>query len=259
MKTINETPNPNHKKAWFATWFNSHYYHTLYQHRNHEEAELFIRNLLQYLQAPQKSIMLDLACGKGRHAHFLNQQGYQVVGLDLAPESIALAQQAFSNEQLHFDVHDMRNLYKANYFDYIFNFFTSFGYFKNTADNSRTLHAIHQGLKKEGYLVIDFMNAQKVIANLVPAETKTLDNINFEITRAVEDGIIVKRIAVNDAALDAPLHFEERVQALQRSDFEQLLAANGFAIKQLWGNYQLQNFNAATSDRLIIFAQKVSH
>ena len=32
-------------KQWFETWFDSPYYHTLYDHRNYAEAENFIQNI----------------------------------------------------------------------------------------------------------------------------------------------------------------------------------------------------------------------
>ena len=55
--------------------------------------------------------ILDLACGKGRHSIFLNSLGYNVTGLDLSKNSI---EQAKTNESssLHFEVHDMRNVYE---------------------------------------------------------------------------------------------------------------------------------------------------
>ena len=35
--------------SWFAHWFDSPYYHTLYKNRDEKEAELFIDNLVKYL------------------------------------------------------------------------------------------------------------------------------------------------------------------------------------------------------------------
>ena len=58
---------------WFVKWFNSPYYHILYQNRSLTEAEDFIQKITNYLQLPQKAKVLDLACGKGRHAIKLNK------------------------------------------------------------------------------------------------------------------------------------------------------------------------------------------
>ena len=37
------------KKDWFEDWFNTHYYHLLYNHRNESEAKFFMNNLLDFI------------------------------------------------------------------------------------------------------------------------------------------------------------------------------------------------------------------
>lgn len=78
-------------QEWFATWFNTPFYHVLYNNRNFDEAEDFIQNLMQHLDLPKDSNVMDLACGKGRHSVFLNKLGYDVTGLDLSENSIDAA------------------------------------------------------------------------------------------------------------------------------------------------------------------------
>lgn len=95
------------KKAWYASWFDTPYYHILYKDRDYDEAQLFIDNLTHYLNIAEDATILDVACGKGRHAIYLNSLGYDVVGTDLSSNSIEEAK-AFENEKLHFEVHDMR-------------------------------------------------------------------------------------------------------------------------------------------------------
>ena len=51
------------RKAWFETWFDSPYYHVLYQHRDEAEAEMFLDKLLLHLQLPAYARALDIACG----------------------------------------------------------------------------------------------------------------------------------------------------------------------------------------------------
>ena len=77
--------------SWFANWFDSPYYHTLYKNRDEKEAQVFIDNLVQHLQSPKGSTLIDIACGKGRHATYFNSLGLDVVGVDLSPNSIASA------------------------------------------------------------------------------------------------------------------------------------------------------------------------
>ena len=92
------------KTEWFEHWFDTSYYHLLYDHRNDEEAEFFMKNLLDHLDLQPGNRILDLPCGKGRHAVFLHSQGFDVVGADISENSIKEAKN-LENEQLHFDIY----------------------------------------------------------------------------------------------------------------------------------------------------------
>lgn len=243
------------KNSWFGQWFNTHYYHLLYGHRDESEAEAFIQALAQELNIPKGAHCMDLACGKGRHAKMLHQLGFETLGLDLAEESIQEAKK-LSTQGLRFDVHDMREVYAKGAFDYVFNLFTSFGYFEVQSDNLKTLKAIHQSLKTNGELVIDFMNADKVIRHLVAKDEKCLQGVHFVQRRRLENGIIIKDIEVIDG--NETHWFQERVQALTIKDFETLLQASGFEILNTYGDYKLSPFNKESADRLIIHAKKLS-
>ena len=237
---------------WFESWFDTKYYHLLYSNRDYEEAEQFIDVLLSFLAPDEKSSILDLACGAGRHAIYINKAGYEVTGIDLSKNSIDLASES-ETDSLKFEVRDMRTHYADNKYDYIFNLFTSFGYFETKEEDMAVLSAINHGLKQNGILVIDFLNTFKVIENLVPSETKIVDNIAFNITRKIEEQRIVKSIQFTDN--DQKFSFTEAVHAYVLSDFEEMLEQAGLLITAIFGSYNLDPFTT-TSDRLIIIAQK---
>ena len=235
-------------KTWFASWFDTPYYHILYKDRDHVEAQLFIDNLNQYLNLPEDAQVLDLACGRGRHSVYLNKLGHKVIGADLSENSINYAKQ-FENDTLKFVVHDMRQPFEEK-FDTILNLFTSFGYFPDEKDNLTTLKAIQESLTEYGLAVLDFMNAEKVIKNLVPSEVKTVEGIDFHITRKFEDGFIYKNIKFEDDG--ESFDFTERVRALTLEDFEKMMDEAGIFLLDIFGNYKLQKFNNEESDRLIM-------
>lgn len=247
--------NPNQGKTfmentsqWFASWFDTPYYHILYKDRDNSEAQLFMDILTHYLNLPEHGEILDLACGKGRHAIYLNSLGYKVIGADLSENSIAHAKQ-FENETLHFQVHDMCKPFNKQ-FDAVFNLFTSFGYFENEDDNLKTIQAIQADLNETGFGVIDFMNSNYVIDNLVPEETKTVENIDFQIKRFVKDGYIIKDIQFDDAG--NTYQFQERVRAFTLEDFQALFDQAGVYLLDIFGDYKLHKFNKNTSERLIM-------
>ena len=239
-------------KNWFDTWFNTPYYHLLYKNRNSDEAEFFLNNLLEYLKPNKNHKFLDVACGKGRHAIFINKKGYEIEGIDLSKESIDYASQ-FSNDKLSFKFHDMRSTYKKEEFDFLLNIFTSFGYFDESSDNFKAIQAMADNIKKGGKVILDFMNAKKVARDLVKSESKTVDNIQFTIKRSYENGFLLKDIYFTDKQ---QFHFQEKVQALTLSDFMDLFEKSGLKIINLWGDYSLNDFNTIHSPRLIILAQK---
>lgn len=238
---------------WFETWFDTSYYHILYQNRDFSEAEKFINNLLNHLQLPKEANCLDLACGKGRHSVFLNKKGLQVTGVDLSENSIQEAK-PFENDTLKFDTHDMREVYKANTYDVVFNLFTSFGYFDSSEDNLKVLKSVNEMLVSEGLLILDFMNAELALDNLVEKEIKTIDGIDFHITKSYDGKHIFKNIDFTDQGKE--YHFQERVQAIKKEEFEALFEKAGFEIQDVFGDFSLAPFNKKKSDRLIFIAKK---
>jgi len=240
------------KKEWFAEWFDTPYYHILYKNRDNHEARVFIKSLVDLLQLPEASSVLDLACGKGRHSITLNEFGYTVLGVDLSAQSIAHANQ-FSNSSLSFAVQDMREPIQSKRFDAVFNLFTSFWYFSSKHENEKVCQAMAQMLNSGGKLVIDFMNAQKVIQNLVPSELKKVQDIEFDIKRIYSGTHIIKQISFQDKG--QKFEFQEQVQAIDLSMFKELLAPY-FTIDSIFGSFELNEYIASESDRLIIIATR---
>jgi SAM-dependent methyltransferase len=241
--------NSNSKtENWFASWFDTPYYHILYKDRNYREAQIFMDNLTHYLNLPEHAKVLDLACGKGRHSIYLNQLGFTVLGVDLSENSIEIASKN-ANETLHFQIHDMREPFEKK-FDAVFNLFTSFGYFDNDEDNLKTLIAIKESLSDYGFAVIDFMNVPFVLDNLIAEETKTVDEIDFHLKRYLKDGFIIKEIDFEDKG--EKFHYEEKVRALTLDDFTKMMDEAGIYLLDTFGDYKLKKYHKNTSERLIM-------
>lgn len=237
-----------HPYNWFSSWFNTPYYHILYHERDEKEAETFMENLTSYLNLPEQASILDLGCGKGRHAMYLHDMGYKVTGVDLSKNNIAYAKR-FEKPGLKFEVHDMCKPYKHQ-FDAVFNLFTSFGYFDLDEYNLDTIKAIKQNLNETGFGVIDFMNTQVVMENLVPEETKTVGEIDFHLKRFVENDYIFKDIKFE--ADGKAHHYQERVKAFTLQDFELLFEQADSYLLDVFGDYKLNKFKPQTSDRLVM-------
>ena len=237
-----------HQK-WFQSWFNTTYYHILYKNRDNKEAELFISNLIYYLNLiPEKDSILDLACGQGRHSKYLNSLGYNVTGIDLSEKSINKANNYASNS-LNFEVNDMRDVYNNKY-EVVLNLFTSFGYFDDENDNIKVIETIKASLKPKGIGVIDFMNSPKVIENLIPKNTYIGDEITFNLNRNCSNGFINKHIEVIDK--NKIFKYKERVRAYTFEEFRLMLSNAGLDLIDCFGSYNLEPFKEKKSDRLIL-------
>ncbi|WP_299525795.1 class I SAM-dependent methyltransferase [Winogradskyella sp.] len=235
-------------QQWYASWFDTPYYHILYKDRDYSEAQGFMDNLTNYLNLPENGKILDLACGKGRHSIYLNTLGYKVTGVDLSEQSIKHANQ-FENDTLKFDVHDMTKPYPDT-FDAVFNLFTSFGYFDDDDCNLKTIASIKSELNVSGFGVIDFMNVNYVINNLVAEDVKKVEGIDFHQKRSLKDGYITKDISFSSNG--EMYEFQERVKALTLEDFKVLFNKADVHLLDIFGDYKLQKYHPNTSERLVM-------
>ncbi|MFN5222836.1 MAG: class I SAM-dependent methyltransferase [Bacteroidota bacterium] len=237
---------------WFSTWFDSPYYHILYGHRDDSDAQHFIDQLTSLPWFKSASKVADVCCGKGRHSYYLHSKGFEVTGYDLSPASIQHCLES-TKPGLEFRVHDMRNPYSDMDFDVVLNLFTSFGYFETGSDNQKAISNMAEALKPSGRLVIDFLNAQLVAKQLVPHESISRNGIQFEITRRICDGRLIKEILFEVHGKQN--RFEENVELIQLSEFSTYMSNAGMTIEQVYGNYDLHPYNAAESPRMIIIAK----
>jgi SAM-dependent methyltransferase len=241
------------KKEWFSEWFDSPYYHLLYKSRDENEAKAVLDNLLRALDLAPGSKVLDLACGKGRHSRYLAEKGFVVTGLDISQASITYAR-TLEQSGLEFYQHDMRKSFRLNYFDAVMNMFTSFGYFKTDADHLLALKNVAKDLRPGGLFLLDFFNARFVRHHLIPTESKTVDNISFSLKRWVRKGYVFKSVEFQTGG--RLFHFQEQVRLFDLADLRSLCSMAGLHIRQTYGDYQLSEFDAETSKRLIIIAEK---
>jgi SAM-dependent methyltransferase len=240
-------------KQWFESWFDSPYYHILYKERDELEAQRFLDNVIDLLNPAPYSRILDAGCGHGRHAVYLNKKGFDVYAFDLAPKSIEFDKR-FENDHLQFYVHDMREIFRVNYFDYVFNLFSSFGFFDSYRDNANAIRAVTLNLKPGGTFLIDYMNSYRVRNTLIPEQTKKKEGIKFQIRKKIVNKKIIKEIMFNINQNDH--EYEEHLQLFEKEDFEKMFEQEGLTVKHTFGDYSLNPFNKETSERLILIAEK---
>lgn len=244
------------QQAWFKDWFNSPYYHQLYFNRDKTEAAAFIDKLIQYIKPLSGARMLDVACGKGRHSMQLASKGFDVTGIDLSADSIHEALK-FESENLHFYQHDMRLPFWIRYYDYAFNFFTSFGYFRTQREHDNAIHCIATAIKPGGTFVMDYLNVHYSEDHTIHNIEKEIEGVNYVITKWYDEDYFYKKIVVEDEALGEPLVYTEKVAKFSLGDFTDMFAYQGLQIQEVFGDYEFNSYDIKKSPRLIMIAKKV--
>ena len=248
-------------KEWFATWFDTTEYHTLYGHRDSIEAEDFIKTLIEKFELKPPCQILDAGCGAGRHVHSWAKHGFEATGFDLSTNSIEIARDKAEISNLHkaqFEVHDLRKLHEIadwqGRFNILTNLFTSFGYFPVESDHKDVVKGFSHSLENGGMLILDYINSTYSAKRIVPSEVQTKDNITFNIKREIKDGFFTKTISYCLPGKPSQTH-TELVKAWSPEELIALLSSVGLQVKFIYGDYQLNNYHE-DSPRMILIAEK---
>jgi len=242
---------------WYKEWFDRDEYELVYQNRDEEEAEDLIALILRTVQPGPGTTILDVGCGRGRHAISLARHGYHVTGIDLSPRAIEKARQAAESEGLDitFRRGDMREPAGNASFDGVVNLFTAFGYFDDEADHLRAMRAMTTALKPGGWFVQDFLNASYVTGTLVAEDVRTEGELTVVQRRWISEGRINKKIIIHRCGTRTSHTFHESVRLLTLEDLEALFCEADLDLCETFGDY---NGAPHTSDspRLILYARK---
>lgn len=218
--------------AWYTEWFGDEYLE-LYRHRDDAEADRLVALLARHGIGGRGDLVLDLACGAGRHAEALARRGARVIGLDL---SAALLRRARTRGAGALVRGDMRCIGLATgRFDAVVNLFTSFGYFDTDEEHNAVTREVARVLAPGGFFVLDFLNADQVRAALVRRDERRIgDQMIIQERCITGDGrYVVKTISMGGQNR----RFEERVRLFSRGELESMLLGAGLEIRAVYGDY----------------------
>ncbi len=252
------------KGNWYAEWFDETYL-KLYSHRNDKEAIRFIKWLVSDFNFKDKEFVVDLACGAGRHTWAINgSTNWQTIGLDLSKpllnKAIVETQSHYSSEKPLFLRSDIRHLpLLEEAFGLALCMFTSFGYFETEAEHMSTLTEIERVVKPDGIAVIDLLNPAFTIRNLVPSDSKFVDDLQVEQKRRFDSvtSRIIKNIKILDK-LGNQRDVVESVKIFYPDELKNMFAKSKFELVKFIGDYDGSAFDEENSSRLIAILRKKS-
>lgn len=241
--------------AWYEQWFDRDEYELVYRERDDSEAERVIDLILDLVALPSGARILDVGCGRGRHAVEFAARGYDVTGLDLSERSLEIAtRRAVERDvDVQFVRGDMREPVETDAFDLVVNLFTAFGYFEKAAEHQRAVDAMAAALVSGGVLVQDFLNADNVRETLVDRDARSVDGAEIIQERWISDNRINKEITLKK---DGSTHsFIESVALLDPDDFRRMYGEAGLALESMLGDYD-GSAHTSSSPRLIMLSRR---
>ncbi len=244
--------------AWYKEWFGEEYLE-LYAHRDAGEADRHLDFVEQHLapRLPEPRSVLDLACGGGRHTAALRGRGYRTLGIDLSLTLLAVP------PRVPCVAGDMRRLpFREGTFDWVLNFFTSFGYFERERENFEVLEEFVRVLTPGGRFLIDFLNREVVLANLKAREVQEIAGRRVHIERWYDEDTrrINKRMRIeapggSGQTTPSSQTYLESVRAYSRDEVTIGARWAGLVVDDLYGNFHGEPFDL-DSERLILVGHK---
>lgn len=221
---------------WFERSFES-LYPILYAHRTVEAAEPEVDFASRVLFIESTDRVLDLCCGTGRHMVHLLKRTPHAFGLDYSADLLAEARGVLGPE-VPLIRGDMRQLPFNGAFDAVCNFFTSFGYFEDEAENAAVIRQMAAALKPGGQFFLDYFNRDYAMASLVAHSERSTGEYDIQDERwiDVENERLNKRTTVlrDGHLVDI---FAESVRMYSPHALVNLLLDNGLQPETVYGDY----------------------
>jgi SAM-dependent methyltransferase len=257
---------------WTEDFFVNHgtlYKKTLESLRDRAEQQIkCIIAIFENYKVPKNGIILDHCCGIGRHSILLAEKGYNVVGVDISPIFIErakeLAEEMNVQDNCRFIVGDVRKLdyYMNNEkFDAVISMFTSLGYYDDYIEID-ILRQIKKTTKKNGILIIDTSNRDRIIKNFIPVfyepeekgkVTVVISNIDLEKSVHEKRWTIYEKKGNDLIQLNSTLITQRMLSLHEQIRF---LSEAGWTYKEVYGDFDLGPFSINARQMITVSKNK---
>jgi D-alanine-D-alanine ligase len=243
-----EEPAPDWWRSWFGPSYLSLYDTYLLERTPIEADEL---EVLLKLHPPAR--ILDVGCGQGRHGIELGRRGYDVTGVDLSDYllDVAAARARAAGIKLRLVKGDMREPLAGARFDVALSLFTSFGYFRDEADDRKVLRAVAGMLRPGGRFLVEVLNGQRERERFEPKQWFAVGKTAVMEERQLDSGgrrMVVHRTVSTPNARESDVH---AIRLYSGPELEEALRAAGFADIRLFGDW---NGEALTDSSIRVLA-----
>lgn len=164
------------------------YYDLLYRDKDYGGEVEFVDQLI-HTYAPGARHLLELGCGTGGHGVLFAERGYEVTGIDLSEEMLAVAAQRASLlpttivERLHFHQGDIRDIKAEGSFDVVLALFHVMSYLPDNDDLHRVFAGVKASLAPNGVFIFDCWYGPAVLTDRPVVRVKRLSDAETAVTR----------------------------------------------------------------------------
>ncbi len=165
----------------------SDYYNLLYKDKDYAAEAEYIHNLIQRYDPSAKSV-LNLGCGTGGHDFPLARKKYEMTGVDMSNEMLAVANSQLLTLNLqpsaiHFVQGDIRKIRIERIFDVVISLFHVMSYQTTNDDIMATLDTVRGHLKDDGLFIFDFWYGPAVLTDRPAVRVKRLEDEELSVYR----------------------------------------------------------------------------
>lgn len=128
------------------------YYDLFYSNKSYDKEVCFLKSLIG-----NRKTILDIGCETGIHMNLLEKYGYQVDGLDLSKEMLAIAKSRTKGNLFEGNLIDFKT---DKEYDAIISMFAVFNHLKDYNEFENGVMNLYKKLNKKGVLIIDLHNGR---------------------------------------------------------------------------------------------------
>ena len=245
----------------------------------------FVKSIL-----PPKGLILDLACGTGRHSIKLCKAGYDVIGLDLSGNLLQIAKKNAMTVSSNCDFVKASMLFvpfRSGIFAGVVSLDTSFGYLASEGEDIQSLGEVKRILNEQGLFVLDVFNRDRLVQHFgrssgfcyrfwffvfrlfmrFPKLFDSIDNLfkwrDYPSFRLLQQRTVNPKFnelrdlwLIKDKNTGRMSMFVHLVRLFELLQLQSLLKQALLVVEKVYGNYKADEYSK-TSNRLIIIAKQI--
>jgi ubiquinone/menaquinone biosynthesis C-methylase UbiE len=240
---------------WWASFFDARYLHEYEPLFSLERDRQEAARVLDVLGLPLGARVLDAACGQGRHAHLLAEAGLDVDAVDYSEDLLSRARARGTGPELRYTRGDMRSL-PADWtgrFDAVVNLSTSFGFFRDPADDVAAIREFARVLKPNGVVLWHGASRDGVMARFLARDWwTTADGTTIAQERTFDplSGLLSVESRWSGPGGEATRVHQLRLYTATR--LAELFAGAGLIVEGAWDGWQDRALRRTSSEMLLV-------